>query len=159
MSEDSKSPTKIIREWWSVVAVFVGVAGGYVWLDDINDKRGVLEVKLEIQRNSLESKLLIKECELQYTILIKHTELDILLDEKFISEMETLKPSTEIDTPISAADRAKIEKQIQNAQDRKEQREDALNCQIEAKGNCEKESEYSGDKCNYLNFAKSTSER
>lgn len=161
MSEDTRTPTKIIRDWWGVIVVFLGIVGGYAWLDerfeDINKlkaDRAELESQIKNQKQTFEASLRAKDCELQYTIAIEQTSHDIEADVFLMEEMQELLPNPDDVTPKAVEDRRIREKTIKIVQDRRIARLESLRCLTKAQGNCEKNSKVDTKSCSYLFFYK-----
>ncbi len=96
MSEESKSPAKTIKEWWGVIIVAVGVAGGFIWLNEqfvgikeefaknealiaqrdalqkeLDEQKSNLQAEMDVQKSNLNAELAIRTCEVLHRIGIE----------------------------------------------------------------------------------------
>lgn len=166
MGEETKTPIKAIREWWGVVGVFLGIVGGYAWLDDRFDDldvrfdvvdelkadRAELENQIKNQKQVFEARLSAKDCELQYTIAIAQTTRDSIADGDLIKDLVFLLPTRDNATPKAAEDREIHEQKIQRQRDIQTAKFKSITCLEDAKGQCEKNSKVDVKPCHYLNY-------
>ena len=155
MSDSTKTPIQIIREWWGVVVVFLGIVGGYAWLDeqfDSIDEHFAKIKELEAQKEEFERKLSVKDCELQYTIEITHEEAKYMDDDVLKDDVNALMPDEDDPTAKALEEREDRKRTVRLIEQRNEARLKSIACLMENRASCDKNPEVAIGECSYLEF-------
>lgn len=142
MSGEAASPTKIVKEWWGIVLVVVGLIGGFTWLETKYAKIAALNDRSDHLQREIEE----LECKLKYTIDERDTLIELRgWDELLEAKRTDLAALDEIERTAPRA--AEIRVEIETAETRVLDLDTRRVCLAASRDRCSTGERYASDAC------------